>query len=84
MPTFCGDLDLEHESETMLGRGRKMPGDLISSKRDAPILRESVTGSPPISFFLSVDEDGIVSADRIPFAAVHVSSVARSCGLTVV
>ena len=28
-----------------------MPGDLIPSKRDAPILRESVTGSPPISFF---------------------------------
>ncbi|PIL33656.1 hypothetical protein GSI_04279 [Ganoderma sinense ZZ0214-1] len=38
MPTFCGDLDLEHDSETMLVRGRKMPGDLIMSKADAPIL----------------------------------------------
>lgn len=40
MPIFCGDLDLEHDSETMLARGRKMPGDLISSKGDAPILCE--------------------------------------------
>ncbi|KAM5537981.1 hypothetical protein V8D89_008457 [Ganoderma adspersum] len=41
MPVFCGDLNLEHNSEVMLARGRKMPGDLISSKRDAPILLQT-------------------------------------------
>ncbi|KAI1783199.1 hypothetical protein LXA43DRAFT_1067888 [Ganoderma leucocontextum] len=41
MPIFCGDLDLEHGSETMLARGRKMPGDLISSTADAPILLQT-------------------------------------------
>ncbi len=50
MPIFCGDLNLEHNSETMLARGRTMPGDLISSKRDAPILRELATMFPLVSF----------------------------------
>ncbi len=49
MPIFCGDLDLEHDSETMLARGRKMPDDLISSKADAPILRGSTIVSLSIS-----------------------------------
>ncbi|PIL33664.1 hypothetical protein GSI_04287 [Ganoderma sinense ZZ0214-1] len=41
MPIFCGDLNLMPNSETMLARGRKMPGDLITSKADAPILLQT-------------------------------------------
>ena len=40
MPISCGDLDLEHDSDTMRARARDMPSALKSSKADAPILCE--------------------------------------------
>ena len=52
MPIFCGDLDLEHNSETMLARGRKMPDDLISSQVDAPIIREPAWIAFRLIFFI--------------------------------
>ena len=51
MPIVCGDLDLAHESETMLARRRKMPSDIMTSKAETPILSESAISMSRLVYF---------------------------------